>query len=563
MQITEEKLKLLLKRLQMPHPRIGGIVFFVLNAAEELPSEEVDLPQRSRSRQRAKTTALEKLQEFPDIAEEAEELKEKAVSLARREREADQREVRLKNQMEEMRAARRKAEGELTTRLEEEEARHSKTQMLAAEFKAQHLQSQAELSSIVKTLRHEWQELAAGASEAPDLDACALLTQFLRLQSQVLEPKKGSGEKELKEVTRLQGEVVQAQQLQARAEWQLNQLQAENQQLQEKVQQLKAQAEAVSDSCPHCGRKKGEASVTPVNISFQAEPSHQEESAISASAAKAPSEVKASAEVDKEPVAHGALRAEPSHQQESAISASAARAPLEVKASAEVDKEPVAHGALRAEPSHQQESAISASAARAPSEVTERTVLTEEPNGGIFATEVNVGYSPGQGAENQALRREVARLERVLNDVQEQLRIVQCQGGAARELACWQSPGYHISKALETRQMQESLRQAEGPKNEMGQLQIRCGQRGTDAERRDTEDFASEASAKSLAFAAAVRCLVFQSPLDACKAAVRRPDAQLERKKALQESTQQARECEAGWVLGMFRSQHPWPVAPG
>ncbi|CAJ1459419.1 unnamed protein product [Effrenium voratum] len=316
-EITEEKLKLLLKRLQMSVP----------DDVKTLVAE-VDLPQRSRSRQRAKTTALEKLQEFPDIAEEAEELKEKAVSLARREREADQREVRLKNQMEEMRAARRKAEGELTTRLEEEEARHSKTQMLAAEFKAQHLQSQAELSSIVKTLRHEWQELAAGASEAPDLDACALLTQFLRLQSQVLEPKKGSGEKELKEVTRLQGEVVQAQQLQARAEWQLNQLQAENQQLQEKVQQLKAQAEAVSDSCPHCGRKKGEASVTPVNISFQAEPSDQE--------------VKASAEVDKEPVAHGALRAEPSHQQESAISASAAKAPSEVKASAEVDKEPVA-----------------------------------------------------------------------------------------------------------------------------------------------------------------------------------------------------------------------------
>ncbi|CAJ1450515.1 unnamed protein product [Effrenium voratum] len=120
-------------------------------------------------------------------------------------------------------------------------------------------------------------------------------------------------------------------------------------------------------------------------------------------------------------------------------------------------------------------------------QVTERTVLTEEPNGGIFATEVNVGYSPGQGAENQALRREVARLERVLNDVQEQLRIVQCQGGAARELACWQSPGYHISKVHERLYLDASNRQ--------------------------------------------------------------------ERKKALQESTQQARECE---VLGMFRSQHPW-----
>ncbi|CAJ1450516.1 unnamed protein product [Effrenium voratum] len=113
-------------------------------------------------------------------------------------------------------------------------------------------------------------------------------------------------------------------------------------------------------------------------------------------------------------------------------------------------------------------------------QVTERTVLTEEPNGGIFATEVNVGYSPGQGAENQALRREVARLERVLNDVQEQLRIVQCQGGAARELACWQSPGYHISKVHERLYLDASNRQ--------------------------------------------------------------------ERKKALQESTQQARECEAGWV---------------
>lgn len=176
-EVIEEKLKLLLKRLQMPAP-LDLKHFLAMEVPEVPPVEEAKVPRTERS----------------------EEEEEKAA-LAQRERELDIKEVRLRAQMEEMRAARQTLEGEMSQKLQEAEARHSKSQMVAAEFKANFQQAQAELASIAKAARKEWQELASIRGEqlpqAPSdgVSAQTLLMQLFRLEGQVREQLLGATEK--------------------------------------------------------------------------------------------------------------------------------------------------------------------------------------------------------------------------------------------------------------------------------------------------------------------------------------------------------------------------------
>ena len=226
-EVVEEKLKLLLKRLQMPAP----VDMKQFLAMPEVP-EEAEVA--------AKCVAVAASKEHEDDL--------KAEILAQRERELDMKEVRLKTQMEEMRASRQKLEGEWSERLQEAEARHSKEKMVSSELKANFLQAQADLTSVAKAARKEWQELAEirGSEQLPPPEGgnvTTLLTQLFRLESQVREkfqsavPSASSSSKSMpKSKTDPIAKEVAA------LEKQRSEMQAQIQQLHQEAEQLKAEA---------------------------------------------------------------------------------------------------------------------------------------------------------------------------------------------------------------------------------------------------------------------------------------------------------------------------------
>eukprot|EP00913_Durusdinium_trenchii_P016151 g15178.t1 len=127
-EVIEEKLKLLLGRLQTPAPK-DMKSFLAIPEDMQQPKQDPAPPQR------------------PTRDEALDDLDEQAEQLAKRERELHIKEVQLKAQAEELLAKRQKVEGELSQRLEEAEARHAKTQMMLSEFKANFQQAQARAPS--------------------------------------------------------------------------------------------------------------------------------------------------------------------------------------------------------------------------------------------------------------------------------------------------------------------------------------------------------------------------------------------------------------------------------
>eukprot|EP00439_Symbiodinium_sp_Y106_P071730 s1318_g12.t4 len=153
-QIIEEKLKLLLKRLEM-----GDAIDW--NTFMTAPEHEVNLaghssPRSPSSRGAKPRSMTESAKDDMDFGRKAEEAVRRECGRAAAE-ELRKAQASFNAQLEELRTSKKALEGEMTQRLEESEARHAQTQMMVSEYKAKHQQAQAPDSTMPGTLRASWE----------------------------------------------------------------------------------------------------------------------------------------------------------------------------------------------------------------------------------------------------------------------------------------------------------------------------------------------------------------------------------------------------------------------